>query len=197
VSTLYHEDENKQAGTIYDTKECRFFPALIRRRDNDFYRRGMAIRYARQMEYEHVHAYCRVIPDRWPACRKGYNRRGIRYKLFPQPDTFIVTSQAGTISLPVDFSTQVYTIDHWIESIPQGKAVGGTRGFGGPWAGSRPKSREPGRYTRLNMPIRDVVEMLTRDGIEYYEDSSGNVRLTVDVDSGMVYVEGLKCPLEG
>jgi len=180
---LYHDDRNRQGGTIYDVKEQRFFPALVRRRDNDFYRRGMAIRYAVQLKIEKVDRYEHIKHEAWKAYRERLRWRGLRYKVFPQVDDLIVVSQLGTNPLCIDFSMQVGLIDTWIKAIPEGRRVSGTRGFGGKYAGSRPRSREPGRYIRLDKSLEDVIGLLYIGGVKYRKDGRGNVFLE-EVDEG-------------
>lgn len=200
METLYQfpeetqeEPEKKESlpGTIYDSVERRFFPALVRRRDNAFYRRGMAIRYAMQFQAEGVDAYEGV--ENWKAYREMLRRREVRYKLFPQVQEWIVVSCLGGELLPNDFSTRVTIIDGWIADIPEGKKVGGTRGFGGKHKGSRPKSREPERYIRLGRPIKEIVEQLEIDKVEYYRDEIGNIILIgVDREKGREYIEAMR-----
>lgn len=152
---------------------------MIRRRDNDFYRHGMAVRYVKQIEIEGIHTYKWVENGRWGAERKQLSRGGYRYKMFPQPDnTKIVVSHIGDILLPVDIDTRTELIDHWIKVIPEGDRVGGTHGFGGDHAGSCPPSKAKGRYYRIKHHIEIVKGELYISGIEFREDEHGNVYIT-------------------
>lgn len=188
MDTLYHNLEEPQRGTIFDKKKPRFFPALIRRRDNMFYRRGMAIRYALQFSHENIWTYGYTETDKWETIRQRMLREGVRYKAFPRDDdTKIVVSILGDLKMPHDWNKRVSLIDNWIAAAPIGTRITGSRGFGGKFAGARPKSKEPGRYLRINVSIGEVISELDKDGIPYTDDGE-NVLITLPNGESTEYV---------
>ena len=176
TTSSYHESKKKQ-GTIYDKTEKRFFPALIRRRDNPYYRMTMAVRYVEQFGVEKVNRYDQVYPQRWRTFTQALRRARIRYKSFPQPHGIIIAHKNGKTPLPVDISTRTEMVDEWIKNVPEGKTIGGTRGFGGKHAGSREKSKEPERYMRFDSNIQEIKDELDSKGIAYFKDGA-NVTVT-------------------
>ena len=189
VNTVYHK---KQPGTIYDSKERRLFTALVRRRDNDLYRRGMAVRYAFQFAEEGIYMYGYVENDGWDAFRKNMQRMDEKYKAFPRNNgRKIVVSKFGEIKLPWTWKEKVELIDRWIATVPVKMRITGSREFGGRFKGARPRSREPGRYIRLNASIEEIITDLKRDEVKFVEDRE-NVILNIDPETALEYIEKRK-----
>jgi hypothetical protein len=136
--------------TILDTKTNSFFSGLVRRRDNDFYRNGMAYKFVKQIQEENIFTYGYVAKAHWKMYQKHLYRDKVRHKTFPQPnDIIIVVSSLGNRAMPEHWEDQQKMFDEWIARIPNKKCIGGTKDFGGRYAGSKPmpkKHNEPGRY---------------------------------------------------
>jgi len=177
------------SGSFYDVKEGRFFPALNRSKQSAFFRNFLADRYTHQMYWEEAHQYVLVETDLWVALRTRLRRAGARHKTFPMTDELIVVTQEGEFELPEDFRARKQMVDSWLELAPSGLRCGGTRGFGGPWKGSRKNGKsEPGRYIHLFQNTDDVVEVLKMTEVEFVEIDE-NVHLTnMGADEGEEYV---------
>jgi len=130
----------------------------------------------------------------WGAYRKQLNRKGIRYKMIPQERNIVALSQTGGIHLPVHLRMRIRLLDDWIARIPNGKRIGGTRGFGGEWAGSRPKGN-PTRYLKLLWSLSLIVNALKEDEVEFLDDTLQNVKLVgLTHDEALEYVKAHFAP---
>jgi hypothetical protein len=171
-------EANRGFPMIYDSKTQRFFPASIRRRDDAAYRRFMARRFVRQFEEEEIDTYGYVAKMAWGMYRKTLSRRNLPYKKFPQPgDVFIVVSSDGSRSLPEDRRGRVALVDAWIANTPEKKYIRGNKGFGGRYAGRRPKRREPGRYLVLKAHAVEVEWALKRDEKSFTSNGEDGIDL--------------------
>jgi len=150
----------------YDSQNRVFFIPGSQRRDNKYWRRSRAKRYAKQIEEEGIETYGLVAEEGWAMYRQGLIRAGTKYKSFPQERVIVAISEKGNRELPKGEGL-VEQIDEWIAGMPEKKAMGGTQGFGGKWSGSK-KKPEKWRYLRLpiHWDLGTVREALRAEGVE-------------------------------
>jgi len=182
-------ERQKGYPVIYDSKKVRFFAALVRRRDNDFYRRGLARRYALQFQEEDIDAYEWVAATEQKSYQRQLRSAKLRYKAFPLNNgTAVIVSAKGNKFLPVDQEDLVKLIDGWIASIPEGKSTSGTRKFGGRFAGAEARRKEPGRFLRLKCSTQEVIATLEKDRLLYLGSSDRGVTLMMEPGEALRYV---------
>ena len=159
---------------MYNWLTGRYYPALPRRRDEDAYRKKLVERYILQFEWEGVETWGLVSGGLWKSYQHNLSRRDIRHKTFWRPTNCIaVVSRLGTKELSGVTVSRTELIDEWVRTMPENKRVGGTRGFGGPFAGSVPDNSSNGEWLYTTKGVAHVEYLMRRDEIPHCGDNDG------------------------
>lgn len=144
------------SGTTYDKWKKRLYSKRCKLRTCPYCGIIQAHRILIQLKHEGAFMWSVIPHDKWGAWRKRMGRANMRYLGFPLSIGCAVLVVEGTYNLPPGDPGRVDLIATWLHNCVSGKRIRPSRGWGGKFSGSRPRS-QPGRY--INSP-KDIGTIL-------------------------------------